>query len=973
MADEAMADRYTTEDSGNFGLRSSIFGRKGLRSAACGQKEKMVGRLAMFALVALLSACGGGGDHVGIGSGQSADPVVTDFPIFYVKRSVPTTAATDDLTRKRRFLIGADLYMRERASVSATETNITASLQNCDNRDIKDVDVSADAQNVIFAMRCVMSANQKDEDPPTWGIWEYNIRAKDLHRVIQSDVTAADGEDISPHYLPDGRIVFSSTRQHESKAVQVFEGGSQFEAQTEARQESAFVLHVMDGVTGSPGAWLHDDSSIHQVSFNQSHDSDTTVLADGRILFTRWDRANGKNGMHLYTANPDGTDMELLYGAESHNTGSNNSTIQFTRAREMQNGNILALVRPFTYNLMNGAEPVFGGDLFIIDTKTYIENNQALAANAGLVGPAQIKALPNDIRTVAGPSPGGRFNSAVPLWDGTNRILTGWTQCRMLDLQNGNAIVPCTSDRIDAYNADVASQTATPRYADAPPLYSVWMFDPSDQTLKPVVPPTEGIMIYDVTAAQPRPVPLFRQSKVDQNPGNDKTLANEGVGILDIRSVYDLDGTQYNGITSIATVADPTNPSYAQRPARFLRIEKAVSLPSRDVRDIDNSAFGVSNFMRQIIGYVPIEPDGSVRVKVPADVALQISVLDANARRIQNFSRHNVWLQVRPGETAQCNGCHMPTPANGTTSGRSHGRQGAFNALYAGATTGGQTFANANATFVSGTAGDTMAESRAVWSCANEQCRAITPKADVVYSDVWPAASDPHTVDNPGMLLRPADFAYPYTGSNGLKTTPPLKNSSTCLPAWTSTCRIVINYLTHIQPVWELSRPDPVLVDPMTMQPVDHKCTGCHVPTANNAVAVPAGQLDLSNSPSTDPNAGVRITSYQQLLVTHNAQELNATMTALQDHCLQFQTDPVTNVTTCAQFDTVSPALAALNARGSRFFTVMENAPGQRATVPNFTPVDHRGFMSSGELRLIAEWVDIGAQYYNDPFLAPVN
>jgi hypothetical protein len=30
------------------------------------------------------------------------------------------------------------------------------------------------------------------------------------------------------------------------------------------------------------------------------------------------------------------------------------------------------------------------------------------------------------------------------------------------------------------------------------------------------------------------------------------------------------------------------------------------------------------------------------------------------------------------------------------------------------------------------------------------------------------------------------------------------------------------------------------------------------------------------------------------------------------------------------------------------------------------------GFLSPDELRLIAEWLDIGAQYYNDPFQVPV-
>jgi len=33
----------------------------------------------------------------------------------------------------------------------------------------------------------------------------------------------------------------------------------------------------------------------------------------------------------------------------------------------------------------------------------------------------------------------------------------------------------------------------------------------------------------------------------------------------------------------------------------------------------------------------------------------------------------------------------------------------------------------------------------------------------------------------------------------------------------------------------------------------------------------------------------------------------------------------------------------------------------------------HKEFLSPAELRLIAEWLDIGAQYYNNPFAAPEN
>ncbi len=45
----------------------------------------------------------------------------------------------------------------------------------------------------------------------------------------------------------------------------------------------------------------------------------------------------------------------------------------------------------------------------------------------------------------------------------------------------------------------------------------------------------------------------------------------------------------------------------------------------------------------------------------------------------------------------------------------------------------------------------------------------------------------------------------------------------------------------------------------------------------------------------------------------------------------------------------------------SRFFTLFDTGGA------------HEGWLTSAELKLLSEWLDIGAQYYNDPFAAPVN
>jgi Hydrazine synthase alpha subunit middle domain len=868
--------------------------------------------------IGALAACSGGGS-VNVGSGQSPDPATVDFPIFYVKRTIPMNS--DDLRQLRDTTAAANLYERARAAPGAVETNITERVTGTDNYDVKDVDVSFDGKKVVFAMRGPLADNQNEEDPPTWNIWEYDIVADDLHRVISSDTVAEEANDVSPHYLPDGRIVFSSTRQRVSKAILLDENKPQFEAQTDDRSEASFVLHVMDS----------NGQNIKQISFNQSHDRDASVLSNGKIVYSRWDHAPGNDGIHLYTANPDGTGMELLYGANSHNTGTNTaagqpSTIQFVHPHEMQDGRILTLIRPNT-------NADFGGALVIIDTTTYVENTQATLANVGMVGPAQTNATTNDVRTVQGPSPGGRFNSAYPLWDGTNRILTSWSQCRLLDATTTPAtIVACTDPRL-----------ADPNVQVAPPLYSVWMFDPGQNTLLPIMTPTEDVMITDVVAAQPRatlpPVILDKQAPADLDP----TFVSDAVGVLSIKSVYDFDGVD-SATPNIATLADGATPA-AQRPARFIRIEKAVSQPDNSVRDIANAAFGVTPYMREILGYAPIEPDGSVKIKVPANVAFQISILDANARRI--FPVHSNWLQVRPGEVLECNGCHSPATAQNP---RSHGRSGLFTAVNTGATTTGQPFPNSNPAY-SPDAGETMAETRARTSCASgtPRCAEMTPSVNVSFTDMWSSpAKDP-------------DILYSY-GDASFTTAAPAPQA--CITAWTAQCRIIINYTQHIQPLWDKPR---LVIDPMDGVTVlqDNTCSrgGCHNTVDDAAAAqVPGGQLDLQAVASDEEPLQLR--SYRELFFSDNEQELVGG--ALQDRLVPGPPDQNGNPTQVTVG--VGPYLDAGSARGGRSAAFLARfATGSGST--------HAGYLSPAELRLLSEWLDIGAQYFNNPFdpAVPVN
>ena len=857
-----------------------------------------------------LAACGG--NNVDIASGQSPDPVALSFAMAYVKRPTPdfTSATNTQVNPDSRELLpelpGGDLYVRARADATAPEINVTGGVTG-GTGDVRDLSASFDGTKILFALRKRLAMNQKLKDPPTWGIWEYNLQSKALRRVIVDDTTADAGQDVAPHYLPDGRIIFSSTRQRQSKAILLDESKPQFDAQDENRNEPAFVLHVMDA----------DGTKMHQVSFNQNHDLDPSVLLNGRIIFTRWDNTGGNDAFSLYTMNPDGSDLQLLYGKYSHDTGTvpaggtMGSVVEFMKPRSRLDGTIVSLIRPY-----DGTQ--VGGDMITINTNGFVDNLHPTLTNAGAMGPAQRRLTITDVHTTPGPSPGGRFSSAFPLLDGTNRYLVSWSACRVTtDL--GVTNLPCTASNLALANA-----------AESQPIYGIWVFNAADNTQQPIFAPEDGFMYTEAVLAQAQtlpPVILDRVPTVDYDPA----LASEGVGIINIGSVYDIDGTDVAPL-GIANVRNPAQATADQRPARFLRIEKAVSLPDRDVRDIDNDAFGTTNFMREIVGYAPVEPDGSVRVKVPANIAFALTVLDKNGRRISQ--RHNNWQQVTIGEELKCNGCHRTT----VMAPQPHGRAGLYNAANAGAPTTGSPFPNTDPALFANQ-GETMAETR-----TRLNSTALNPSVNVAYDDVW---TDPVSAGRP----KDASFAYLYAD---LTTLAPTRTD--CLSAWQSTCRITINYLQHLQPLWGKLRQtlDPVTGAVLT----DHTCTTCHNNRdAAGAVQLPAGQLELTSGPSNDNN--LQITSYRELLFPDNEQVL--IMGALQDRLVPGPIDPVTGLPTVVPV-TVNPSMSAAGANSSnRFFS-------------RFTAgASHDGFMTAAELRLVSEWLDLGGQYYNDPFVAPVN
>jgi hypothetical protein len=899
---------------------------------------------ALISASAIIAACSQG-DGVSIGTGQDPDPVVIDFPVAYIRAPIPVDDNGDfeqeDLREQITFDFGADLFFRDRASPSAEAINITGELTQ-GMAAVRDVEIAYDGSALVFAMRYPFDPNLDEEDLPTWNIWKYTFATDTLERVIKSDLTAEIGHDIMPKYLPDGRLIFASTRQTRSQAVLLDEGKPGFPAMDEDQNEFTFNIHIMND----------DGSGVEQLTYNQSHDLDPAPLGNGQIVYSRWDNAGQNNEVNLYRMNPDGSGAELLYGAQSHATGTNGDIVQFTQPRELEDGRVMTLIRPFT-------DTEGGGELIAIDTLQYVENTQPTAPNIGILnGPAQEDATINEVSTEPGvPSVGGRYASVYPIQDGSGRLIVSWSQCRLLEqlvddgdpLTDDTAVRPCTADRLALlFVQPDPDNPVTPdvgTYTIAPPLYGIWMYDPRDDTQLPIVAGEEGFIFTEVVAADPKIAPPAIPDGINTFQ-IDPTIADAAEGIINIRSVYDFDG---GAIVDIPTMADPLQTPAANRPARFLRIEKAVSIPDDDLVDLDNTAFGVTTAfgMKEVISYTPIEPDGSVMVKVPANVALQISVTDENGKRIT--SRHQNWISVRPGEELRCKGCHIDN------SDLSHGRDEAFDSAYAGAQAGWLEFPNTDPQWFIGAPGETMAEVRARVTCANaggvcDNTTSVEPSMNAVYRDVWTA--------DPTVRANNLDIDMLYTD---LQTQSP--TTLACQQDWQAQCRSVINYESVIHPLWSLPRPQvdangvPIL-DGNGVQ-VDRQCTLCHTqidPADGATVIVPAGQLELTDGLS--PDEPDHFHAYRELLVTDNLQEVvnGALVDAQQQIGVDIDGNPIFDVIPIPSPASVGGALASAD-----FFGRFED--------PN--NLEHYDVLSSAERRLIAEWLDVGAQYYNNPFDVP--
>ena len=164
-------------------------------------------------------------------------------------------------------------------------------------------DLSFDAERVVFAF---CDTTLKDNRQQRHWIYEAALDGGGVQQLsgrLDDRMERVDGrktvviEDWDPCYLPNGRIVFVSSR---SQSYGRCHG---------ARYVPSFLLYTMNG----------DGTDIRRASFGEANEWDPAVLHDGRIVFTRWDYINRHDVRFqaLWSTYPDGTRTAHYYGSYS--------------------------------------------------------------------------------------------------------------------------------------------------------------------------------------------------------------------------------------------------------------------------------------------------------------------------------------------------------------------------------------------------------------------------------------------------------------------------------------------------------------------------------------------------------------------------------------------------------------------------------------------------------------------------------
>jgi len=156
-------------------------------------------------------------------------------------------------------------------------------------------EVAFDGRRILFAY-CQADTVPIDRESHLhrfYHLYEIGVDGTGLRRL-----TDGPYDDFAPRYLPNGEILFVSTRR----------GGFHRCGRGPC---PTYTLAVAQP----------DGSNARPISFHETHEWDPVLLLDGRILYTRWDYVDRHAVFYqqLWTTRPDGTGTAAYYGNNTFN------------------------------------------------------------------------------------------------------------------------------------------------------------------------------------------------------------------------------------------------------------------------------------------------------------------------------------------------------------------------------------------------------------------------------------------------------------------------------------------------------------------------------------------------------------------------------------------------------------------------------------------------------------------------------
>jgi len=178
----------------------------------------------------------------------------------------------------------------------------------------------------------------------------FHIYAMDVDGANLRQLTKGPNDDFDPCPLPDGGIAFMSTRR-----------GGFGRCNNPWEPLPSYTLHRMNA----------SGQAVQTLSFHETNEWHPSVLADGRIVYSRWDYVDrsAANYHGLWVSNPDGTNPSILFGNYTQRINAcfqpraiprSNQIVFVAGAHHADVGGSLVLLDPARIKL----DPVSGQDRF---------------------------------------------------------------------------------------------------------------------------------------------------------------------------------------------------------------------------------------------------------------------------------------------------------------------------------------------------------------------------------------------------------------------------------------------------------------------------------------------------------------------------------------------------------------------------------------------------------------------------------